>query len=485
MEALLLGIDIGTSACKATLFKKDGTVVATSSAAYFTQYPKPGWVEQNPDDWWDAMCKALKALWEVADPKAVVGIGIDGQSWAAVAVDYNGNCLCPTPIWMDTRAAELCVEYEEAIGRDKIFSIGGNPFKPSYTLPKILWYKKNLPDVYEKTAYILQCNSFIVYRLTDAISQDLSQSYGLQCFDLHKAAYNLPLCQELGISHDILPEVIACHQIVGKITKKAAEATGLPEGVPVVAGGLDAACGALGAGVLHSGQTQLQGGQAGGMGICLSEYKPSPDLIMSYHVIPGHWLLQGGTVGGGGALRWFKEQFGNEESFDQLTSQAADVSPGAEGLVFLPYMAGERSPIWDRDAKAVFYGLDYSKTKAHAVRAVLEGVAFSVRHNLEVAAEAGAFAKELMATGGAANSHLWMPIKADITGKDVTVTTSDTSTTLGVAILAGVAVGMYGGFDEAIASTVSVKQRFIPNVNNDVVYDKNYELYRRIYERLK
>ena len=485
MEPLLLGIDIGTSACKAALFKKDGTLAATASASYDTQYPKPGWVEQSPEDWWDAVCQTLNKLWETVDPKTVAGVGIDGQSWAAVAVDDKGQVLCPSPIWMDTRADELCTKWGQALGQEKIFSISGNPFSPSYTLPKILWYKKHWPEVYKKAAHILQCNSFIAYRLTGIASQDLSQGYGLHCFDLQKGTYDLTLCREMDINPLILPEIAECHQIIGKITKKAAEACGLLEGTPVVAGGLDAACGALGAGVLHSGQTQLQGGQAGGMGICTSEYRPSPSLIMSYHVIPGHWLLQGGTVGGGGALRWFREQFGNNESFDELTAQAETIKPGSDGLVFLPYMAGERSPIWDKDAKGILYGLDYSKTKAHAIRAVLEGVAFSIRHNLETAAEAGAFAEEFRATGGAGNSALWMQIKSDVTDTPIAVPSSDTATTLGAAMLAGVGIGLYADFEAAVADTVAIKRSYKPNADHEKIYDENYAVYRRLYERLK
>jgi len=479
MDSLLLGIDIGTSACKAALFKKDGTLVATATASYPTHYPNPGWVEQRPDDWWDAVCKALNKLWETADPKSVVGVAVDGQSWAAIAVDAQGQVLCPTPIWMDTRADELCSMWDE----DIIFSISGNPFRPSYTLPKILWYKKHLPDVYKKTAHILQCNSFIAYRLTDVISQDLSQSNGLHCFDLQKGAYDFILCNEMGIKSNIFPEISECHQIIGKITSEASKACGLIEGTPVVAGGLDAACGALGAGVLHNGQTQLQGGQAGGMGICTSEYKPHPSLIMSYHVVPGHWLLQGGTVGGGGVLRWFREQFDKDESFDQLTAQAEAIHPGSDGLIFLPYMAGERSPIWDKDAKGILYGLDYSKTKAHTIRAVLEGVAFSIKHNLEVAAQAGAYVKEFRATGGAGNSSLWMQIKSDVTGKPIAVPNSETATTLGAAILAGIGIGLYKDFEEAIQETVTIKNRFEPKPQD--VYDENYHMYRRLYENLK
>ena len=487
MEQLLLGIDIGTSACKVTLFRRDGTPVATASQSYETNYPKPGWAEQNPENWWDASCKAIRSLWGQAgiNPALVAGVGIDGQGWAAVAIDSTGQVLCPSPLWFDTRAADICAELGDAIGRERIFDVSGNPFQPTYTTPKIIWLKRNMPEVYTKTAYVLQSNGFIAYRLTGEVSQDLSQGYGLHCFDLRRGKYDYSLCEEMGIKPSLLPEIVPCHHIVGSVTKEAAAACGLLEGTPVVAGGLDAACGTLGAGVVMPGQTQVQGGQAGGMSIATNEYNLSPVLINGFHVVPGLWLVQGGTVGGGGVLRWFRQEFGENESFDQLTGLAENVPTGAEGLVFLPYMAGERSPIWDENAKGIFYGLDYTKTKAHFVRAALEGVAFSLRHNLETAAEAGTHAEEMRAMGGAANSALWMQIKADVTGKPITVSSSDTATTLGAAILAGVATGMYNCFEDAAAATVAVKQRYRPNPLNGEIYNKNYKTYREIYRRLK
>ena len=484
---LMLGIDIGTSACKVAMFKRDGTPVATASQSYGIHYPQPGWAQQNPEDWWDGVCQALKDLWQQgkASPESVAGVGIGGQGWAAVAIDKKGHVLCPSPLWMDTRAKDICEELSDAIGRERIFQVSGNPFKPTYTTPKIIWLKRNMPEVYAKTEYILQSNSFIVHRLTGAITQDLSQGYGLHCFDLQKGEYDYVLCEELGIKASLLPELVPCHHIAGAVTMEAAAASGLKEGTPVVAGGLDAACGTLGAGVIRDGETQVQGGQAGGMSIVTSRYNMSPVLINGYHVVPGRWLVQGGTVGGGGVLQWLRREFGKGESFDQLTAGAGDIPPGTEGLVFLPYMAGERSPIWDEDAKGVYYGLDYAKTKAHFIRAAMEGVAFSLRHNLEVAESAGTPAEEMCAMGGAANSPLWMQIKADVTGKPIAVSASDTATTLGAALLAGVAVGLYGNFGEAVSATVSVQRRYEPDESNKQVYDKNYAIYRQLYERLK
>ena len=293
---------------------------------------------------------------------------------------------------------------------------------------------------------------------------------------------------------EFLPEICDCDHVVGTVTGKAAAECGLVEGTPVVAGGLDAACGTLGAGVIHSGETQEQGGQAGGMSICTEEYKADPRLILSYHVVPGKWLLQGGTTGGGGVMRWFEREFADYErmmkeqigasSLDQLNKIAEKVAPGCEGMVFLPYMSGERSPIWNPYAKGVFYGLDFAKTKGHMVRACMEGVAFSLRHNLEVASEAGAEADVLRAMGGSANSLLWTQIKSDITGKPIIVPASDTATTLGAALLAGVGVGFYKDYEEAVSLTVKETRRHEPDPKNKAVYDKTFETYIELYKSL-
>ena len=494
---MLLGIDIGTSGCKIALFSQDGQVVCKHTEEYPVRYPSPGYVEQDPEEWWAAICCGISKLILENDINTaqIAGVGLSGQSWSAIAVDERGDVLAPNPIWMDTRSDAICHKLNEAVGADKIFEISGNPLKAQYTTGKILWLKQNMPDVYKRTSKILQSNSYIVYRLTGQMCQDVSQGYGLHCFDMKKRGWDGAMCAALGINRELLPEIVDCHEIVGKITGKAARSTGLKEGTPVVAGGLDAACGTLGAGVLHAGQTQEQGGQAGGMSICIEEYCADPRLILSFHVVPGRWLLQGGTTGGGGTMRWFNEQFGYEEKLKEsetgipsmaLLDQIAEtVNAGSDWLVFLPYMAGERSPIWDEKAKGVFYGLDYSKTRAHMVRAVMEGVAYSLRHNLDAARSAGAEVGVMRAMGGAANSRFWTQLKADITGKPIEVPASDTASTLGAAILAGVGVGVYRDFDEAVNKTVAVKRRHEPDMAHREAYDRGYETYIALYQALK
>lgn len=493
----LLGIDIGTSACKVAVFERDGSVKASATKDYPVYYPNEGWVEQNPEEWWDAVCAAIREILrngQVA-PEQIAGVGIDGQSWSAIAIDKDGKVLTNNPIWMDTRAHEICQRLNEEIGEDAIFQVAGNPFQPAYTTAKVLWYKENLPEVYEKIDKILQSNAYIAYCLTGAITQDLSQGYGWHCFDMRRGCWDLEMAEKLGIPASFLPEIKACDAVVGTVHEKAAKECGLAVGTPVVAGGLDAACGTLGAGVVQAGETQEQGGQAGGMSICIDTYKADPRLILSFHVVPNKWILQGGTVGGGGVMRWFEREFADYErekkeetgksSLTQLNEIAEKVAPGSNGVVFLPYMSGERSPIWNPDAKGVFYGLDYSKTKGHMVRACMEGVALSLRHNLEAAEEAGATAEVLRAMGGSANSLLWTQIKSDVTGKPIVVPSSDTATTLGAAILAGIGIGMYESYEEAVALTVKVTREHHPNTANKAVYDENYKTYLTLYESLK
>lgn len=493
----LMGIDIGTSACKVAVFNREGTVIAAANGDYPVYYPKEGWVEQNPEEWWTAVCSATRKIFNHGQvrPEQIAGVGIDGQSWSAIAIDKDGKVLTNNPIWMDTRAQSICDRLNDEIGADSIFQVAGNSLQPAYSTAKVLWYKENLPEIYDKIYKILQSNSYIAYCLTGAITHDLSQGYGMHCFDMRTCTWDYDMCDKLGIPRSFLPELVPSDQVVGTVHEKAAAESGLAVGTPVVAGGLDAACGTLGAGVIHPGETQEQGGQAGGMSICIDEYKADPRLILSPHVVPGQWILQGGTVGGGGVMRWFEREFADYErsmkevtgksSLVQLNEIAEKVSAGSDGVVFLPYMSGERSPIWNPYAKGVFYGLDYSKTKGHMVRACMEGVAFSLRHNLEIAEEAGADAAVLRAMGGSANSLLWTQIKSDVTGKPIVVPSSDTATTLGAVILAGIGVGFYDSYEEAVRLTVKETRRHEPNPENKAVYDKGYETYLALYESLK
>ncbi len=497
MEKLLLGIDIGTSACKVAIFDLQGRVIAQSTKEYKVYYPAPGHVEQNPNEWWDSICAATKeAIFKAKiDAKQIRGIGIDGQSWSAIPIDKSGRVLHNTPIWMDTRASDICRDTVERVGFDRIFRLSGNSFEPSYSTPKFVWFRKNMPEIYNSTYKFLQSNSFIAFKLTGQMTQDISQGYGVHAFNMSEGKWEDGFCEELGFDREKLPELFQCHEVIGEVTVEAAAVTGLSAGTPVVAGGLDASCGTLGAGVVKVGQTQEQGGQAGGMSICLEAAVAHPKLILGFHVVPELWLLQGGTVGGGGAIKWFMQELGAFENsaakaagsnpFMIMDNEAEKIPEGSDGLVFLPYMAGERSPLWDKNAKGVFFGLGYDKTRAHMIRAVLEGCAFALQHNLRTAEEAGVTVEELVAMGGAANSRLWTQIKADVTGRVIKVPTSDTATTLGAAILAGVGTGLYKSFDQAVRDTIVITRTHEPDMKAHGTYKRNYEIYIELYEKLK
>ncbi len=487
MGNLLLGIDIGTSACKVAAFNLDGLVLAQSNQPYQVYYPRSGWAEQDADEWWSAIRQGIREVLasDRVSAEEILGIGVDGQSWSAIPVSKEGKALHKTPIWMDTRAREICTQVKDKVGEDTIFAIAGNDFLPSYSTPKMVWFREERKDVFDKTYKFLQSNSYIVYKLTGVMSQDYSQGYGIHFFDMNTLTYDTELAKKMGLSVDLVPELFRSDEIVGTVSKKTAMETGLHAGTPVVAGGLDAACGTLGAGVYKAGQTQEQGGQAGGMSICTEKALAHKKLILSPHVVPGRWLLQGGSVGGGGALRWFRQELGKDDSFDALTEEAAKITSGSDGVVFLPYMAGERSPIWDPDAKGVFYGLTYEKTRGHMIRAILEGVAYSLEHNLRTAREVGVTVDTLNAMGGASNSYLWTQIKADVTGKRIQVPTSDTATTLGAAILAGIGCGVYKDYEEAVAQTITITRVHEPNKENHRIYEKGINLYLQLYEDLK
>lgn len=493
MENLLLGIDIGTSSCKVAVFNENGDVICEKMGKYDVFYPQIGWAEQNPEDWFNAIISCIKEITKEVKAENIKSIGVDGQSWSAIAIDKDKNVLCNTPIWFDTRSESICNDIKKTYGENAFFDISGNPFQPAYTLPKILWYKKNAPDVYNKTYKILQSNSYVVMKLTGEISQEYSQGYGLQCYDIKNRKWDLNVLKELDIKTDILPDFSECHEVVAGVTREIANATGLIEGTPVVAGGLDAACGTLGAGVIKQGETQEQGGQAGGMSICTETCISHEKLILSDHVVSGKWLLQGGSVGGGGVLNWFEKNFATgrvpipegKNSFEVLSEMADTIAPCSDGLIFLPYMSGERSPIWNPNAKGIYFGMDYSKTMHHFVRASMEGVAYSLEHNLQVAKESGVKVDKLYAVGGAANSHVWTQLKADVTGKEISVPYSGTATTLGAVILAGVGVGVYKSFEDAIAKTVRVTRTHTPNMENHEKYQKAFKKYIKLYENNK
>ncbi|MFW5984960.1 MAG: xylulokinase [Halanaerobiaceae bacterium] len=497
MSHLLMAIDIGTSGTKITLFNFQGQVVCSYLGEYKTYYPETGQAEHKPESWWQVICEGIKYFKDKENVNLadIAAIGVDGLSWAGLPVDENGNPLRNVMIWLDRRAEEQARWMKEQVGEKKLVKLSGNPVDPAYITPKMLWIKEHEPDIYKKTYKFLQSNSFIVYKLTGQFTQDYSQGYGFHFFDIEEGNWDQQTAEQLGLSLDKVAPLYNCHQVVGTVTKKAARQTGLVSGIPVVAGGLDAACCSLGAGVIKPGLTQEQGGQAGGMSIQLGEPVIHPDLILGYHVLPDQWLLQGGTVGGGGVLRWFNRELGAREkklaeqrgikSYQVMDEEAAKIAPGSDGLLFLPYMSGERSPIWNSKARGIFFGLSYDKTRGHLIRAMMEGVGFSLLHNLKTAKEVDVEIKKLNSVGGAASSRVWTQMKADITGYKINVPSSNHATALGAAILAGVGAGVYEDFAEAVEQTINIQRAHTPDCRNHKIYQEYFQLYIELYNKLE
>lgn len=491
-SAVYLGVDIGTSGCRSIAVDADGRTLAVAQRSYPLHTPAPGWVEQDANDW---VAGAFATLAEICasgafEPAAVRGIGVDGQSWACVPVDEAGRILANTPIWMDTRAQPICDEVLTRVPAADILAVAGNRLSPSYTTAKVLWFQRNAAQVFARTRWFLQCNSVVVMALTGIASQEHSQGYGLHFIDVATGAVDVALAARLGVDPNLFPTAVEPSAVVGGMTSTAARATGVPEGTPVVAGGLDAACGTLGAGVYKVGQTQEQGGQAGGMSIAMDEPKADARLILSRHVVPASWLLQGGTVAGSASLAWLTRQVGAAERsaastsgkdlYEEVSALAASAPVGSGGLVFLPYLSGERSPLWDADARGAFVGLTLTTDRGQLYRAVMEGVAFALRHNLEVAASAGAEVAELLAIGGAARSPLWMQIKADVTGVPITASANENATPLGAAMLA--ALGTDGGtVDDLVDRWVQRGVSYPPDPGAAARYDRLYNIYAGLY----
>ncbi len=489
-------LDVGTSSSKIAIIDTECKVIFTSTQSYPTYYPSLGFAEQNPNEWWEAIKKGINICLSESgiERKKILCVGVAGQSWSNIPVNNQGDVLGNNPIWTDTRASDICLETEKKIGKERIFNNSGNPFMPGYQLPKILWLKKHNRRLYDETWQFMSSNGFIVYKFTEQSKMDYSQIYGLHNINIKTAEYDKDLSEEFDIDLSKLPELCETTEIVGKVTNNASQETGIPEGTPVIAGGLDAACSTLGVGVYKSGGVQEQGGQAGGMSIALDNMIAHPSLILSRHAVPGMFLLQGGTVGGGASFEWISKLLAADydlrfdkksDYFKYLDDSAADVNPGSDGLIFLPYLAGERSPIWDPNAKGVYFGLDFNKSKGHLIRALLEGVAFALRHNMEIAREVGIEISKYRSTGGSANSSVWTQIKSDVTSSEVEVPDSDEATVKGIAYLCGLAVGVYSNLSDIVDKTIIIKKEYSPDSNNYDIYNKNFEIYKKLYLSLK
>jgi len=495
--SLLVGVDVGTTGVKALLCARDGTVLAQSSQEYPTAFVQSGWAEQDPDAWWRATCVVVRKVIMQAgvSPRAVAALGVSCQAPTLVAVDAAGVPVYPALIWMDRRSERQCESLRATVDEASIFRINGGRIDPYFLAPKILWLRDEAPDAYVRTHQILQANGYIVHKLTGAFCMDNSHGPLTLLFDSERQTWSMELIAAMGIDPAKLPPVVPCAQVVGAVTPVAAAATGLAPDIPVIAGMADGTAASIEVGLVRAGAAAEMTGQSTVLLICSDAPYRGNLLFPLGHPIEGLHLVVGAMVATGGALRWFRDQLGASEvtraeqlgvdPFDLLGEQAAQSPPGANHVVFLPYMYGERSPIWDSTARGVFFGVSLATTKGDLVRAIMEGAAYGLRHNVETAAADGFPIAGLACVGGGARSALWNQIKADVLDQAVTLPGAANGAAMGDAIVAAAASGLYPSITAAVAAMVTAGPTFYPNLDRVPVYDSFYRIYRDLYPALR
>ena len=479
----LLAIDIGTSSTKAALFSTNGDLLASQGEVYRGYTPQPGWAEQDPRDWWSAACRCTTRVMADTGHPDIAAVAVGGQTPSLVAVDRKGDPIRPAIQWMDRRAHPQVGWLEKKIGSKAAIATSGNLLDSYYGGVKWLWFREQEPDRYQQTWKILQASSYIIYHLTGQVVLDYSQA-GLcsPCFNLFERAWDAGICREMGIDLDKLPPLKSADQIIGVVGTEAARMSGIPAGTPVAAGAGDFALSCLGAGVLGRGEAAAMLGTAGNL-LVADPVATDPRLINTVH-LTGDRLSLGGVMAGG-SVEWFKTMLAwdGDDFYTRLEQEAAGTETGARGLVFLPYLMGERTPIWDSGARGVFFGLSNTHQRGHLYRAILEGVAYAFREMLEIVIEGGTPVDQITLTDGGARSSLWRQIFADVLGIPVHWQPGG-GTLLGTATLAGVASGLLSGFD-SIQNWLGPVTSHHPDSAHAVAYDQCYKVYRQLYPRLK
>lgn len=495
----IITIDVGTSSTKTALWNDNGSVVSEATQSYPLHRPERLWAEIDANVWWRAICATVRQVLANSDVDVttIAGIGVDAVGWTLVPVDEQVIPLLPAMIWLDRRASEEATWLSALAEADRLVNLVGNPIDPAYITPKLLWLKHHHPRIFDSAHRFLNATGFITAKLTGEFVCDHTQAYGYHFFDIRRARWDADAADTIGIPLEKMPRLCACTEVVGTLTAYAASDMGLRTGIPVIAGCLDAASGALGAGVTRAGLTNEQGGQAGGMAISLDHVIVEPRLIFSHHAVPGQYLLQAGTVGGG-SLGWFRDQLGQVETaasqllrqspFELFSQQAGTAPPGANGLIFLPYMAGERTPLWSSVACGVFFGLSYNTTRADILRAIMEGCAFAVYDNLQIAEEHDVTVTEYLGSGGATQSAVWCQIKADIYGKPFVVARrsdgGEGGHSLGLFALTACSVGLVDDIGDCVERLLPNRQVFEPSPDNHALYQELFRVYRSISRKL-
>ena len=486
-----LGIDVGTTAIKALVVDESGSVVGDAESPQELSVPQPGWAEQNPSDWWMGTIDAVRAACAQAGVSDVVAIGLSGQMHSSVLLDEADNVLRPAILWNDVRTTAQCRFITDKVGDAGLRQMVGNPALEGFTSPKLLWVRDKEPDVFDKVRTLLLAKDYIRLFMTGEKAMEPSDAAGTLLFDIVNSCWSEEMVGALELDPSILPPVVGSASISGRLTSDAADALGLKEGTPVVGGGADNAAASVGSSVVSEGTMQTSIGTSGAVVAPIGQPRVDPGMrIHSFnHAVPDMWYLMGVVLSAGAALGWFRRALlgtdGVGLSYEELIAEAYAVPAGAEGLTFLPYLTGERTPHADSNARGVFVGLHSGHERGHLVRAVLEGVIFALRDSLELMRDLGVDATESVAVGGGARSAIWRQMQADVLAVPVVTVGPSGGAPYGAAVLAAVGAGGFDSVSEACGAWVRPINRVSPRSGVADAYGEGYERYRRLYPRLK
>jgi len=489
----VIGIDVGTSGTKIVAMNEAGKVAASVTKNYGLHSPKPGWAEQNPQDWKKAVFDGLSEICSEINGQEVRAIGLTGQMHGSVFLDEKGDVLYPAILWCDQRTAKQCEKINEIVGEEKLLEMVSNPALTGFTAPKILWLRDEEPEVYKKVKHVLLPKDYIRYELTGEFASDVADSSGTLLFNVNKRGWHEELLNRLEIPIEWLPKVYEGTEVTGKIKPSVAEQLRLSTDTVVVAGGGDQAAGGVGCGVVCSGIVSASLGTSGVV-FAFAEHvhtDPKGRVHTFCHSVPGAWHIMGVMLSAGGSLQWFRNKLCKEEieksketgidAYEYITEPAGKVPIGSNGLIFLPYLTGERTPHKDPYARGAFIGLSLMHGKAEMSRAVLEGVAFGMRDSVEIMKGMGIPINEVRISGGGARSALWRQVMADICKVPMVVINVDEGPAFGAGLLASIPAGMFSSLAEACSNIIKEIHRVEPNPKNSEEYEFWYEEYKSAY----
>lgn len=495
----VIGVDLGTSGTKTVLFDEIGNVIASHTVEYPLYQEKNGWAEQDPLDWYNATITTIKTVLDKSniDSAEIKGIGLSGQMHGLVMLDKDFNVLRKSITWCDQRTGKECEEITEIVGAEKVIEITANPVLTGFTASKIRWVMKNEPDVFEKCRYILLPKDYVRLMLTGELATEVSDASGMQLLDVPNRKWSKTMLDALNISEDMLGKVYESPEVTGEITQKVADITGLKKGTIVVGGAGDNAAASVGTGVVEDGKAFTTIGTSGVVYAHTSKVTIDPKGRVHTFccAVPNCWHVMGVTQGAGLSLKWFRDNFCTSEKetaklmgvdeYYLMDKEAEKIPVGADRLLYLPYLMGERTPHLDPNARGMFFGLSAIHGKSHMLRAVLEGVAYSLRDCVEVFREMNINVNDMMACGGGGTSPLWRQMLADLYACDVKTVASKEGPALGVGILALTGSGVYSSVQEACANIIKTDKVQAPINDNIPKYEKYYQLYREIYPAIK